>query len=58
MRSFKDKKWTDESSVGTGHRGIIFMQYPVYALAWPMLALARYRKLFFSIGSNNNSVCD
>ncbi len=39
------KKWTDNSSVGTGHRRLLYMQYPVYALAWPLMALGRYKAL-------------
>ena len=39
------KHWTDCSSVGTGHRRLLYMQYPVYALAWPLIALGRYKQL-------------
>ena len=45
LESFENGKWVDPSSVGTGHRAIIFMQYPVYAIAWPLIALAKYKKL-------------
>lgn len=40
-----ERTWTDASGVGTGHRKIIFMQYPVYAITWPLIALARYSNL-------------
>jgi squalene-hopene/tetraprenyl-beta-curcumene cyclase len=41
----KGKCWTDPSSVGTGHRQLLYMQYPVYSLAWPLIALGRYKQL-------------
>mmetsp|Transcript_32896 Transcript_32896/g.29787 ORF Transcript_32896/g.29787 Transcript_32896/m.29787 type:complete len:88 (+) Transcript_32896:424-687(+) len=34
-------EWIDTSSVGSGHRGILYMQYPSYAKAWPYMALGR-----------------
>ncbi len=37
----KDGRWIDRSAVGTGHLGIVPMQSPVYASAFPLLALAR-----------------
>eukprot|EP01016_Furgasonia_blochmanni_P046533 TRINITY_DN6722_c0_g2_i6.p1 TRINITY_DN6722_c0_g2~~TRINITY_DN6722_c0_g2_i6.p1 ORF type:complete len:680 (+),score=203.09 TRINITY_DN6722_c0_g2_i6:64-2103(+) len=46
-------RWFDESSVGTGHRGILFMQYPSYANAFPMVALGRYLKYKQQIGTAN-----
>nr|BAL50000.1 squalene-tetrahymanol cyclase [Stygiella incarcerata] len=27
--------WFDISAVGTGHRGVLYMQYPSYAISWP-----------------------
>jgi len=34
--------WIDESSVGTGHRKILYMQYPAYSHTFPLIALSRY----------------
>lgn len=34
----------DTSVVGTGHRGLLYLQYPSYAYSFPMIALARYMK--------------
>nr|BAL49999.1 squalene-tetrahymanol cyclase [Paratrimastix pyriformis] len=34
--------FNDRSAVGTGHPGIIYMQYPVYAQTWPLMLLGRY----------------
>ena len=38
--------WEDVSSVGTGHRGILYMQYPVYAKVFPLIALSRFKNKF------------
>ncbi|MEZ4742957.1 MAG: prenyltransferase/squalene oxidase repeat-containing protein [Bdellovibrionota bacterium] len=38
------KQWIDLSVVGTGHPGIVYMQYPAYAYAFPLIALNQYRK--------------
>jgi squalene-hopene/tetraprenyl-beta-curcumene cyclase len=46
LRSSAQGKWTDPSAVGTGHPGIVYMEYPSYPLAFPLMALGRYaRKL-------------
>lgn len=42
--SWNEQRWFDVSSVGTGHRRLLYMQYPVYSIAWPMIALGRYKK--------------
>lgn len=31
--------------IGTGHRGILNLQYPVYAFTFPLVALSRLREL-------------
>jgi squalene-hopene/tetraprenyl-beta-curcumene cyclase len=36
--------WTDESTVGTGHPGMVYMDYPSYPKTFPLLALARYAR--------------
>ena len=40
----KRGKWVDQSTVGTGHPGICYMNYPAYPYAFPVIALARYRR--------------
>lgn len=35
----------DRSVVGTGHRGVLNLQYPVYAYSFPLVALSRLNKL-------------
>jgi len=43
VSSFKKQgTFVDPYAVGTGHPGIIYMQYPVYAKTWTLMALARY----------------
>ena len=39
------ERFFDESVVGTGHRGLLYLQYPSYAYCFPLVALARYRNL-------------
>jgi len=39
----KDGKWIDRSTVGTGHPHIIYMNYPSYPYAFPLIALSKYR---------------
>ncbi len=35
-------KFTDPSVTGTGHPGIIYMEYPSYPYAFPLIAIAKY----------------
>ncbi|CAF0782351.1 unnamed protein product [Brachionus calyciflorus] len=51
--SWNDERWFDISSVGTGHRRLLYMQYPVYSIAWPLIALGRYRNLIRDKKSTN-----
>lgn len=34
--------WRDDSVVGTGHPGILYVEYPVYPKTFPVMALANY----------------
>ena len=36
------ESWRDGSVVGTGHPGILYMEYPVYPKVFPVMALANY----------------
>jgi squalene-hopene/tetraprenyl-beta-curcumene cyclase len=40
----RDGRWSDRSTVGTGHPCIIYMNYPSYPLTFPLTALARWAK--------------
>ena len=45
VRDFeKNGEWTDASVVGTGHPGVVYLQYPSYAKIFPLLALGRWLK--------------
>lgn len=37
--------WRDGSVVGTGHPGILYMEYPAYPRTFPVMALANYSNL-------------
>ena len=37
-----DGRWQDQSVVGTGHTGLIYLAYPSYPVAFPMIALSEY----------------
>lgn len=43
----------DESVVGTGHRHCVYMQYPAYPLAFPMIALKRYEEGMYQVPSKS-----
>jgi squalene-hopene/tetraprenyl-beta-curcumene cyclase len=47
LKNFKDNngKFFDRSVVGTGHRGLLNLQYPVYAYSFPLIALSRLKKV-------------
>jgi squalene-hopene/tetraprenyl-beta-curcumene cyclase len=36
------ESWQDGSVVGTGHPGILYMEYPAYPKTFPVMALANY----------------
>jgi squalene-hopene/tetraprenyl-beta-curcumene cyclase len=38
----ESESWRDGSVVGTGHPGILYMEYPVYPMTFPVMALASY----------------
>jgi squalene cyclase len=38
----ESESWRDGSVVGTGHPGILYMEYPAYPMTFPVMALANY----------------
>jgi squalene cyclase len=38
----ESQSWQDGSVVGTGHPGILYMEYPAYPQTFPVMALAHY----------------
>ncbi len=39
-----DGRWIDRSVVGTGHPGLIYMDYYSYPRTWPLMALGHYER--------------
>ncbi|MBI2929259.1 MAG: squalene--hopene cyclase [Verrucomicrobia bacterium] len=40
-----DGSWTEDETTGTGFPRVFYLKYDMYRNAWPLLALATYRKL-------------
>ena len=40
----ESESWQDDSVVGTGHPGILYVDYPAYPKVFPIMALANYMK--------------
>jgi squalene-hopene/tetraprenyl-beta-curcumene cyclase len=40
-----DGSWTEEEATGTGFPKVFYLKYDIYRNAWPLLALATYRRL-------------
>jgi squalene-hopene/tetraprenyl-beta-curcumene cyclase len=47
LNNFKENnnRFFDRSVVGTGHRGLLNLQYPIYAYSFPLIALSRLNKV-------------
>jgi squalene-hopene/tetraprenyl-beta-curcumene cyclase len=43
-----DGSWPEEETTGTGFPKVFYLKYDMYRNAWPLLALATYRKLLAS----------
>jgi squalene-hopene/tetraprenyl-beta-curcumene cyclase len=41
----QDGSWTEHETTGTGFPRVFYLKYDMYRNAWPLLALATYRKL-------------
>ena len=41
----EDGSWTENETTGTGFPKVFYLKYDMYRNAWPLLALATYRKL-------------
>jgi squalene-hopene/tetraprenyl-beta-curcumene cyclase len=48
LYNFKENngRFFDRSVVGAGHRGLLNLQYPVYAFSFPVIALSRAQAYF------------
>jgi squalene-hopene/tetraprenyl-beta-curcumene cyclase len=40
-----DGSWTEDEITGTGFPKVFYLKYDMYRNAWPLLALATYRKI-------------
>lgn len=41
----EDGSWTEDETTGTGFPRVYYLKYDMYRNAWPLLAMATYRKL-------------
>ncbi|MEI8348507.1 MAG: prenyltransferase/squalene oxidase repeat-containing protein, partial [Pseudomonadota bacterium] len=41
----RDGRWIDHSVVGTGHPSVVYLEYPSYPYAFPLMALGKYLRL-------------
>jgi squalene-hopene/tetraprenyl-beta-curcumene cyclase len=41
----RDGSWTEHETTGTGFPKVFYLKYDMYRNAWPLLAMATYRKL-------------
>ncbi|HTR43374.1 MAG TPA: squalene--hopene cyclase [Pseudomonadales bacterium] len=48
-----DGSWTEHETTGTGFPKVFYLKYDIYRNAWPLLALADYRKL--TVGKNGTN---
>jgi squalene-hopene/tetraprenyl-beta-curcumene cyclase len=40
-----DGSWTEHETTGTGFPKVFYLKYDMYRNAWPLLALATYRRM-------------
>jgi squalene-hopene/tetraprenyl-beta-curcumene cyclase len=40
-----DGSWSEDETTGTGFPKVFYLKYDMYRNAWPLLALATYRKI-------------
>jgi len=50
-----DGSWTEHETTGTGFPKVFYLKYDMYRNAWPLLALATYRKLLDRVRAKNQS---
>jgi squalene-hopene/tetraprenyl-beta-curcumene cyclase len=48
-----DGSWSEDETTGTGFPKVFYLKYDIYRNAWPLLALASYRKLLQRGGEIN-----
>lgn len=50
----EDGSWTENETTGTGFPKVYYLKYDMYRNAWPLLALANYKKLLQARGEFTN----
>jgi squalene-hopene/tetraprenyl-beta-curcumene cyclase len=50
-----DGSWSEDEITGTGFPKVFYLKYDMYRNAWPLLALAAYRKIVVSRQANTGS---
>jgi squalene-hopene/tetraprenyl-beta-curcumene cyclase len=51
-----DGSWTELETTGTGFPKVFYLKYDMYRNAWPLLALATYKKIFASAEKQEGGV--
>jgi squalene-hopene/tetraprenyl-beta-curcumene cyclase len=49
-----DGSWTEHETTGTGFPKVFYLKYDMYRNAWPLLALAAYRKILAANQAKTN----
>ena len=52
----EDGSWTEEEITGTGFPKVFYLKYDMYRNAWPLLAMATYRKLLTNREPGDNKL--
>ena len=53
-----DGSWTEHETTGTGFPKVFYLKYDIYRNAWPLLALAEYKKLLAKKIETNGHTAD
>ena len=54
-RKIADGSWTEHETTGTGFPKVFYLKYDMYRNAWPLLALATYRKILNRAGKQQHA---
>jgi len=50
-----DGSWTEHETTGTGFPKVFYLKYDMYRNAWPLLALATYKKICEHVAAKNSA---
>ena len=51
-----DGSWTEHETTGTGFPKVFYLKYDMYRNAWPLLALATYKKILKSAADRDSEI--